>query len=150
MQVPLGNLSKKNLTKDYRRDLVLVRTIERTRATTSSEPFNLFNSMDDETDQAQSDKRKRVKLNFVLNGCAIGEWADARGYNRALVYAVLNGRSVGLRGRSHEIAVALGLKGGPDTPASADLGEFFASRSGAAHPSGRIANPSNDTHQEAA
>lgn len=141
---------KKILTKDYRRGLVPIRTIELTRATTPSGSFNLFNSMGDETDQALSDKRKHVKLNFVLHGCAIGEWADARGYNRALVYAVLNGRAVGLRGRSHEIAVALGLKGGPNTPASVDLGDFFASRSGAAHPSRRVANPSNDIHQEAA
>lgn len=106
--------------------------------------------MDEALSQTHQDRCKHAKLNFVLNGCAIGEWADARGYNRALVYAVLNGRAVGLRGRSHEIAVALGIKGEPNSPASADLSEFFARRSGSAACAGRAANLETNTTREAA
>lgn len=106
--------------------------------------------MDEELSQSHRARCKHVKLNFAQNGCAIGEWADARGYNRALVYAVLNGRAVGLRGRSHEIAVALGIKGEPNSPASADLSEFFASRSGGASCAGQAANLATNTSMEAA
>ncbi|MBO9471617.1 DNA-binding protein [Endozoicomonas sp. G2_2] len=50
---------------------------------------------------------------FVRNGVAIGEWADARGFTRQTVYAVLSGRSAARRGESYRVAVALGLKEAP-------------------------------------
>ncbi|WP_093125732.1 DNA-binding protein [Variovorax sp. OK605] len=43
-------------------------------------------------------------------GTTAAGWADANGFSRALVYAVLRGERKCLRGQSHAIAVALGLK----------------------------------------
>jgi gp16 family phage-associated protein len=51
---------------------------------------------------------------FVEQGLAVSEWAISRGFNPALVYAVLHGRRKCLRGQSHRIAVALGLKATPE------------------------------------
>lgn len=51
-----------------------------------------------------------VKSQFRHRGTSVSTWADERGFPRALVYAVLNGRRKCLRGTSHDIAVALGLK----------------------------------------
>lgn len=52
-----------------------------------------------------------AKAAFELLGKPIGHWADEHGFPRADVYAVINGRTVGKRGRAHQIAVALGIKG---------------------------------------
>jgi gp16 family phage-associated protein len=43
-------------------------------------------------------------------GVTIKNWAEHNGFHRAIVYSVLSGRRKCLRGQSHEIAVALGLK----------------------------------------
>lgn len=51
---------------------------------------------------------------FVDQGLAVSDWAISRGFNPALVYAVLHGRRKCLRGQSHRIAVALGLKAMPE------------------------------------
>ena len=51
---------------------------------------------------------------FVDQGIAVSDWAAAQGFTTALVYAVLHGRRKGLRGQSHRIAVALGLKAAPE------------------------------------
>lgn len=47
---------------------------------------------------------------FRNNGLNINLWALEQGFTPALVYAVLQGRRKCLRGQSHQIAVALGLK----------------------------------------
>lgn len=47
---------------------------------------------------------------FRSNGVAIAEWAKSNGFSPALVYAVLRGERKCLRGQSHEIAKALGMK----------------------------------------
>lgn len=41
-------------------------------------------------------------------------WCLERGYSPSTAYAVLNGASKNYRGKAHEVAVALGLKVGPD------------------------------------
>jgi len=46
---------------------------------------------------------------FRRNGITVAQWAKANGFEKSLVYAVLRGRKC-LRGQSHDIAVALGLK----------------------------------------
>ena len=46
-------------------------------------------------------------------GYTVTEWAREHGFARDTVYAVLSGRSPGLRGRSLEVAVALGLQPAP-------------------------------------
>lgn len=73
-----------------------------------------------------SERCAEIKGYFEAHGRAIGEWADLRGFKRSLVYAVLNGRALGRRGRSHHIAMALGLKKDPQMPVTPDLREFFA------------------------
>lgn len=50
---------------------------------------------------------------FSERGLIVSEWALERRFNPSLVYAVLHGRRKALRGRSFEIAVALGLKARP-------------------------------------
>jgi gp16 family phage-associated protein len=50
---------------------------------------------------------------FRERGMAVSDWALERRFNPSLVYAVLHGRRKALRGRSFEIAVALGLKARP-------------------------------------
>jgi gp16 family phage-associated protein len=47
------------------------------------------------------------------NGRSVAEWARHNGFPAALVYAVLGGQRKCLRGESHRIAVALGLKALP-------------------------------------
>ncbi len=54
-----------------------------------------------------------AKAAFEERGESIRDWATARGFTPALVYAVLSGRIAGRRGASHRIAVALGLKQPP-------------------------------------
>lgn len=54
----------------------------------------------------------QVRDEFNRRGLSISEWARARGYSAQLVYQVLAGRKRCLRGQSHAIAVALGLKDG--------------------------------------
>lgn len=49
------------------------------------------------------------------HGVTATEWARANGFEPAVVYALLSGRTHGRRGHAHHAAVALGLKGGaPD------------------------------------
>jgi gp16 family phage-associated protein len=55
---------------------------------------------------------KSVRLIFDESGISIAEWARAEGFSAALVYQVIEGKRKCLRGQSHRIAVALGLKGG--------------------------------------
>jgi gp16 family phage-associated protein len=47
-------------------------------------------------------------------GLSVAAWAADRGFPAALVYAVISGRRKCLRGQSHRIAQALGMK--PPTP----------------------------------
>lgn len=55
-------------------------------------------------------KLKDIRKDFETSGLAISEWADANGFRRGSVYAVLAGRTKGRRGEAHQIAQALGLK----------------------------------------
>lgn len=47
---------------------------------------------------------------FADAGLTVSQWADAHGFRRENVYAVLAGRAKGRRGEAHRIAQALGLK----------------------------------------
>lgn len=58
-----------------------------------------------------------VKADFEQRGVTIADWAEHRGFSRALVYAVLAGRKRCIRGESHRIAVALGIKRPPQESA---------------------------------
>lgn len=60
-------------------------------------------------------------------GVSVSEWARMNGFSRHAVVDVLRGRSLGHRGNSHRIAVALGLK----TGRVVDLKTFKPARSAA-------------------
>ena len=50
------------------------------------------------------------KRELANNGVSISEWAKRHGFSVALVYQVLTGQRKTIRGESHRIAVAAGLK----------------------------------------
>lgn len=54
----------------------------------------------------------RAKNLFRLSGISVAEWARVRGFSTGLVYQVLEGNRKCMRGQSHRIALALGLKQG--------------------------------------
>lgn len=60
-----------------------------------------------------TDKRTQVKARFLAEGVSVADWARARGLNPKLVYRVLDGSVLGVRGQAHKIAVELGLKTEP-------------------------------------
>jgi len=53
-----------------------------------------------------------VRAEFAYAGRSFAGWAREHGFKSALVFEVLRGRIKGSRGKSHEIAVLLGLKHG--------------------------------------
>lgn len=64
---------------------------------------------------------EEVREQFRNTGVSVAHWARVRGFNLPLVYSVLHGRSRALRGESHRIAVALGLRTPPDPADSFNL-----------------------------
>jgi gp16 family phage-associated protein len=48
---------------------------------------------------------------FDQTGTSVAQWAREKGYPVSVVYRVLSGR-VTKRGKSHEVAVLLGIKSG--------------------------------------
>jgi len=58
------------------------------------------------------ERLEQKRQEFVRSGVSIRQWALAHGYPVQLVYQVLAGRKRCLRGKSHAIAVRLGLKPG--------------------------------------
>lgn len=57
---------------------------------------------------------EEIRNEFAQRGLSISEWARTRGFSTALVYQVIAGKRKAVRGQSHRIAVALGLKDGID------------------------------------
>ncbi|UVH60680.1 DNA-binding protein [Variovorax paradoxus] len=53
---------------------------------------------------------EQVAAWFRRNGITVVAWAEEHGFEPEIVYALISGRTRGLRGRSHEAAVALGMK----------------------------------------
>lgn len=53
-----------------------------------------------------------IRAALEKSGISVVEWARVHGFSAGLVYQVLEGRRKCLRGQSHQIAVALGLKAG--------------------------------------
>ncbi|MBD8544468.1 DNA-binding protein [Oxalobacteraceae sp. CFBP 8761] len=53
-----------------------------------------------------------VLQDFKFRGVSVAEWARQNGFTPSLVYQVLRGQSVPSRGKSHTIAVRLGMKDG--------------------------------------
>jgi len=53
-----------------------------------------------------------AKVLFEISGTSVAEWARVKGFSAGLVYQVLEGKRKCVRGQSHQIAIALGLKEG--------------------------------------
>jgi gp16 family phage-associated protein len=53
-----------------------------------------------------------VLTDFSFRGISVAEWARLNGFTPALVYQVLRSTSIPTRGKSHSIAVQLGMKDG--------------------------------------
>jgi len=55
---------------------------------------------------------EEVKNNFRVLGISIAEWCRLNSFSAPICYQLLSGKKKGIRGQSHQIAVALGLKEG--------------------------------------
>lgn len=55
---------------------------------------------------------RQVKENFSSTGKSIADWARENNFPPALVYKVIKNKKIPQRGKSHKIAVKLGLKEG--------------------------------------
>lgn len=56
--------------------------------------------------------REEVRADFRRAGKTVVSWAKEHGFCPTMVYLVLSGKRIGLRGQSHRIAVLLGVKDG--------------------------------------
>lgn len=61
----------------------------------------------------QAHSRRRLRRWFEAQGVSVSGWARSEGLPVSVVYALLSGRTRGLRGKAHRAAVALGLKADP-------------------------------------
>lgn len=66
--------------------------------------------MQSEIDLFNFEKINRTRAEFKRAGRSISDWARSQGFEPSLVYTILSGRNRGTRGKSHEIAIKLGLK----------------------------------------
>lgn len=55
---------------------------------------------------------QEVRNELQKRGLSIAKWARQNGFSPELVHQVLNSNKIPIRGKSHEIAVKLGLKDG--------------------------------------
>ncbi|EPG7723265.1 DNA-binding protein [Acinetobacter baumannii] len=55
---------------------------------------------------------QEVRSELQKRGLSIADWARQNGFTRELVHQVLNSNKIPVRGKSHQIAVKLGLKDG--------------------------------------
>ncbi|ELO0595938.1 DNA-binding protein [Salmonella enterica] len=53
---------------------------------------------------------EQARKNLRRKGMTVTAWANENGFDRNLVYQVLNGRCKANFGKGHEIAIKLGLK----------------------------------------
>lgn len=56
---------------------------------------------------------KELRAWFETEGLSISQWASNHGFKPREVYALLSGKTTGVRGRAHKVAVALGLRPPP-------------------------------------
>jgi len=55
---------------------------------------------------------EQVRSQLERSGISVSDWARTNGFHPSLVFEVLEGRVKARRGKSHNIAVLLGLKDG--------------------------------------
>ncbi|MDR2208837.1 MAG: DNA-binding protein [Azoarcus sp.] len=54
--------------------------------------------------------RTQLKEKFLREGLTFAQWAREKGFDKNIVYLVVNGHCKARYGKGHEVAVALGLK----------------------------------------
>lgn len=59
-------------------------------------------------------KAEEIRQLFVVQGWSVAAWARDHGFPASLVYRVLRGETQCLRGQTHEIGLALGIKDPPN------------------------------------
>ncbi len=77
---------------------------------------------------------------FQRHGVPVSDWARAHGFDPAVVFALLSGRTRGHRGMAYQAAIALGLKArpAPDETSPLDLdGQLACSNNGRRESAGR-------------
>jgi gp16 family phage-associated protein len=79
-----------------------------------------------ESTRINKNRAARAKVALARLGVSQADLARALGVNPRIVNEVLRGRLVGLRGDTHKVAVALGLKDGEIVPRSAHDAELIA------------------------
>jgi len=55
---------------------------------------------------------QQARDNLYAQGISISEWARREGFSKNLVFTILQGRRLCRFGKSHEVAIKLGLKVG--------------------------------------
>lgn len=55
-----------------------------------------------------------VRAQFIQLGISISDWARQNGVKPALVFSILAGKNRCTRGKSHQVALLLGLKKAPE------------------------------------
>ena len=66
--------------------------------------------MQNEKETFNFEQISRIRGEFKQAGRSISGWSREQGFDPGLVYSILAGKNHGTRGRSHDIAVRLGLK----------------------------------------
>ncbi|MDO6646518.1 MULTISPECIES: DNA-binding protein [Acinetobacter] len=59
---------------------------------------------------------QEVRSELQKRGLSVADWARQNGFTPELVHQVLNSNKIPVRGKSHQIAVKLGLKDGVIEP----------------------------------
>lgn len=78
--------------------------------TESKSSINRYELMSVPKERVQFRTTEEVWAHLRAGGISANEWAKQHGFEPTLVYSVLSGTRKCLRGKSHEIAKALGLK----------------------------------------
>lgn len=65
--------------------------------------------------------RQAARDRLVAQGVSVQDWAKKHKVKASTVYAVLNGQHQCLRGKAHRVAVLLGIKADPESPANPAL-----------------------------
>jgi gp16 family phage-associated protein len=66
------------------------------------------------TDLQRIQKVRAIKARLARQGVTVRQWAKQQGFQETMVYMLLNGQLKGCYGKSHQVAVALGLKPAPE------------------------------------
>jgi gp16 family phage-associated protein len=90
---------------------------------------------DSPPEEPWDDRVTRVREQFLASGISVASWSKERGFPDYLVRQILTGKRQAVRGKSHQIAVALGLKPYVPVPGEEAPAAFIDFSSTAGRPS---------------